>query len=93
MTLCPLVIYDNMMSLKFMEGNAQGDGNEDGERGIGDKTTFQGGLLSWSELHRRVPRETGKNNRNVEQSNMCFLSEPFFKSKIIHIMCSSIYKM
>ena len=69
----PPLKYDNMMALKFMEGNALGDGNEDGEQGIDDKTTFQGGLLSWSELHRRVPGETGKGNRNVEQSNKYFL--------------------
>ena len=67
-----------MMSIKFMEGNAQGDGNEDGEQGIDDKTTFQGGLLSWSELHRRVPGETGKDNRNVEQSNKCFFCPNHF---------------
>ena len=76
-----------MMSLKLMEGNAQGDGNEDGKQGLDDKTTFQGGLLSWSELHRRVPGETGKDNRNVEQSNKCFFCPNHFLNPKSFILC------
>ena len=73
MSEIPLLKYDNMIALKSIEDNAKGDGNEDGEQGIDEQIIFLGGLLSWSELHRRVPGETGKGNRNVEQSNKYFL--------------------